>query len=70
MRFLDVNLHYAGMIPQSIEIKRAVAQRMPVTISKPKSLASAAFRQVSDTLVMTPTPKTDTLKFFNNVGEK
>jgi hypothetical protein len=43
---------------------------MPVTISKPKSMASAAFRQVSDALVMTPTPKTDTLKFFNNVGGK
>jgi flagellar biosynthesis protein FlhG len=70
MRFLDVNLHYAGMIPQSIEIKHAVAQRMPVTISKPKSMASAAFHEVSKTLIMTPTSKTDTLKFFDSVGVK
>ena len=70
MLFLVVNLHYAGMIPQSIEIKHAVAQRMPVTISKPKSMASAAFHEVSKTLIMTPAPKTDTLKFFDNVGGK
>jgi hypothetical protein len=43
---------------------------MPVTISKPKSMAANAFREVSTTLVMTPTPKTDTLKFFDNVGGK
>ena len=70
MRFLDVNLHYAGMIPQSTEIKQAVAQRIPVIINRPKSKASAAFSEVSKTLVKTPTPKTDTLKFFNNVGGK
>jgi MinD-like ATPase involved in chromosome partitioning or flagellar assembly len=47
-----------------------VAQRIPVTINKPKSEASAAFSEVSNALVKTPTPKTDTLKFFDNVGGK
>ena len=70
MRFLDINLHYAGMIPQSKDIKHAVAQRTPVTISKPESMASTAFRDVSRNLMTVPIPKTNILKFFDHVGEK
>jgi flagellar biosynthesis protein FlhG len=70
MRFLDINLHYAGMIPQSKDIKHAVAQRTPVTISRPDSMASTAFRDVSRNLVTVTIPKTNTLKFFDHMGEE
>lgn len=70
MRFLDVNLHYAGMIPHSKDIKRAVAQRKPVTIDKPNALVSSSFREVAKTLIKVPIVKTNNLKFFDNVGGK
>ncbi len=70
MRFLDVNLHYSGMIPYSKNIKHAVATRTPVAIGQPNSAASTAFREVSKLLIKTPIPKTDKLKFFDNVGGK
>jgi flagellar biosynthesis protein FlhG len=70
MRFLDVNLHYGGMIPHSMDIKYAVAQRKPVTIDKPNALVSASFREVAKTLLKVPVVKTDSLKFFGNIGEK
>jgi flagellar biosynthesis protein FlhG len=70
MRFLDVNLHYAGMIPHSRDIKYAIAQRKPVTIDKPNASVSASFREVTKTLLKLPIMKTDRLKFFDNVGGK
>ena len=54
MRFLDVNLHYAGMIPHSKEIKHAVARRKPVTIEKPNTLVSASFTEVAKRLLKVP----------------
>tara|TARA_B100001564_G_C20527159_1_gene617927 strand:- start:2 stop:790 length:789 start_codon:yes stop_codon:yes gene_type:complete len=68
MRFLDINLHYAGMIPHSRDIKHSVAQRRPVTIEKPDAFASASFRDFAKTLLRVPIVKTDSIKFFDNVG--
>ncbi len=70
MRFLDVNLHYAGMIPQSRDIKHAVAQRKPITIGRPDALVSTSFRDVAKNLLKVPLTKTDSLKFFDNAGGK
>ena len=70
MRFLDVNLHYAGMIPHSKEIKHAVARRRPVTIDKPNTLVSASFGEVAKRLLKVPTAKIEGLKFFDNAGVK
>jgi len=70
MRFLDVNLHYAGMIPHSKEIKHAVARRRPVTIDKPNALVSASFNEVADRLLKVPKAKIEGLKFFDNAGGK
>ena len=70
MRFLDVNLHYAGMIPHSKEIKHAVARRKPVTIEKPNTLVSASFNEVAKRLLKAPTAKIEGLKFFDNAGVK
>ena len=70
MRFLDVNLHYAGMIPHSKEIKHAVARRRPVTIDKPNALVSASFGEVADGLLRVPIAKIEGLKFFDNAGGK
>ncbi len=70
MRFLDVNLHYAGMIPHSKEIKHAVARRKPVTIEQPNTLVSASFTEVAKRLLKAPTAKIEGLKFFDNAGVK
>ena len=64
MRFLDVNLHYAGMIPHSKEIKHAVARRRPITIDKPNTLVSASFGEVAKRLLKVPIAKIEGLKFF------
>jgi MinD-like ATPase involved in chromosome partitioning or flagellar assembly len=58
------------MIPQSKDIKHAVAQRTPVMISRPDSMASTAFRDVSRNLMTVTIPKTNTLKFFDHMGEE
>ncbi len=70
MRFLDVNLHYVGMIPHSKEIKHAVARRRPVTIDKPNTLVSASFGEVAKRLLKVPTAEIEGLKFFDNAGGK
>ena len=70
MRFLDVNLHYAGMIPHSKEIKHAVARRKPITIEKPNAVISASFAEVAKRLLSVPIAKIEGLKFFDNVGGK
>ena len=70
MRFLDVNLHYAGMIPHSKEIKHAVARRKPVTIEQPNTLVSASFTEVAKRLLKVPKAKIEGLKFFDNAGVK
>ena len=70
MRFLDVNLHYAGMIPHSKEIKHAVARRKPVTIEQPNTLVSASFTEVAKRLLKAPTAKIEGLKFFDKAGVK
>ena len=70
MRFLDVNLHYAGMIPHSKEIKQAVARRKPVTIDKPNTVVSASFGEVAKKLLKVPIAKIEGLKFFDNAGGK
>ena len=70
MRFLDVNLHYAGMIPHSKEIKHAVARRRPITIDKPNTLVSASFGEVAKRLLKVPIAKIEGLKFFDNAGGK
>ena len=70
MRFLDVNLHYAGMIPHAKEIKHAVARRKPVTIYKPNSLVSESFGEFAKRLVKVPIAKIEGLKFFDDEGGK
>ena len=70
MRFLDVNLHYSGMIPHSKEIKHAVARRKPVTVDKPNALVSASFNEVAQRLIKVPIANIEGLKFFDNTGGK
>ena len=68
IRFLDINLHYAGMIPHSKDIKRAVNQRKPVTLAQPNSTASACFREMAKGLMNAPIHSSNSLKFFDNGG--
>ncbi len=70
IRFLDVNLHYAGMIPHSKDIKRAVTQRKPVTLGQPNSTTSTFFKEMAKTLMNAPIQSTNALKFFDNGGRK
>ena len=70
MRFLDVNLHYAGMIPHSKEIRQAIANRRPVTVDKPKASVSVSFNKVAERLLKLPVTVNEGLKFFDKAGGK
>ena len=70
MRFLDVNLHYAGMIPHSKEIKHAVAQRSPLRLRSQTHWYQRPLREVAKDLLKVPIAKIEGLKFFDNAGGK
>ena len=70
VRFLDVNLHYVGMIPHSRDVKNAITQRKPVMVERPNAPVSTSFRDFTKTLLKVPIVKTDNIKFFDNIGGK
>ena len=42
-RFLDVNLHYAGMIPLSNAIRRSIVKRAPIATGQPQARKQRRF---------------------------
>ena len=53
MRFLDIKLHYVGMVPQSPVIRRSIVQRKPISISQPKSALAKAYETLALNMLKT-----------------
>lgn len=56
MRFLDVDLSYAGHVPLSEPLRRSVAERTPLlaNVSDVNMAEARAFRHIAQTLLRTP----------------
>lgn len=65
MRFLDIKLHYVGMVPQSTAIRQSIVQRKPISISQPKSLLAKRYETLALTIMKTPHSSHDGVKFFS-----
>ena len=65
MRFLDVKLHYVGMVPQSTTIRRSIVQRKPISISQPKSPLAKAYETLALKMMKTSHSRHEGVKFFN-----
>ena len=67
MRFLDVKLHYAGMIPQSTAIRQSIIQRKPISVSQPKSTLAGNYETLAQKLMKTKKSTHDAVKFFDGI---
>ena len=65
MRFLDIKLHYVGMVPQSSVIRRSIVQRKPISISQPTSPLAKAYETLALKVIKTSHSRHDGVKFFN-----
>ena len=65
MRFLDIKLHYVGMVPQSPVIRRSIVQRKPISISQPKSPLAKTYETLALKMMKTSHSRHDGVKFFN-----
>ena len=65
MRFLDIKLHYVGMVPQSPVIRRSIVQRKPISISQPKSPLAKAYETLALRMMKTSHSRHEGVKFFN-----
>lgn len=65
MRFLDIKLHYVGMIKHSAKIRQSIVQRTPISVSQPKSPLGKAYETLALTMMKTPHSSDDGVKFFN-----
>jgi flagellar biosynthesis protein FlhG len=65
MRFLDIKLHYVGMVPQSSAIRRSIVQRKPICVSQPKSLVAKSYEALAMKVIKTTLSQHDGVKFFN-----
>jgi flagellar biosynthesis protein FlhG len=68
MRFLDVKLHYAGMIPQSTAIRQSIIQRKPISVSQPKSSLAENYESLARRLMKTQKSTHDAVKFFDGAS--
>jgi len=68
MRFLDVKLHYAGMIPQSTAIRQSIIKRKPISVSQPKSSLAENYESLARRLMKTQKSTHDAVKFFDGVS--
>lgn len=68
MRFLDVKLHYAGMIPQSKAIRQSIIKRKPISVSQPKSSLAENYESLARRLMKTQKSTHDAVKFFDGTS--
>ena len=68
MRFLDVKLHYAGMIPQSTAIRQSIIQRKPISLSQPKSTLAENYTYLARQLINTQKSTHDAVKIFDRTN--
>ena len=69
-RFLDVNLHYAGMIPLSNAIRKSIVKRAPITNSQPSSPEARAFLALAKEMMNAPINTHDGIRFFHRDVEE
>lgn len=50
-RFLEINLSYLGYVPYDSHISKAIMKQVPVTVEFADSIASKAYRRVSQRLI-------------------
>jgi len=67
MRFLDIKLHYVGMIPQSTAIRQSIIQRKPISVSQPKSTLAGNYETLAQKLIKTKKSTHDAVKFFDGM---
>ncbi len=68
MRFLDVKLHYVGMIPQSTAIRQSIIQRKPISVSQPKSSLAENYESLARHLMKTQKSTHDAVKIFDGIS--
>jgi len=68
MRFLDVKLHYAGMIPQSTAIRQSIIKRKPISVSQPKSSLAENYESLARRLMKTQKSTHDAVKFVEGTS--
>ena len=68
-QFLDVNLHYAGMIPVSSAIRRSIVKRSPITVSQPSSKEAKAFTGIAEEIMDAPVNQHDGIRFCHSDAE-
>ena len=65
-RFLDVNLHYAGMIPLSNAVRQSIVKRKPIVSAQPSSPEAKAFEAAAMKMIKTPQNEQTGIRFFGN----
>ena len=68
IRFLDVKLHYAGMIPHSTVIRQSIVKRKPISVSQPKSSLAENYETIARHLMKAPKSVHDAVKFFDGTS--
>ena len=63
-RFLDINLHYAGMIPLSNAVRRSIVKRSPIVSAQPQSTEARAFLSAMREIIKTPHNEQTGIRFF------
>ena len=73
-RYLKIPISYLGMIPQDVQLSRAVMQQMPVSIQNPESKSAQAYEMMAAKLMNKELNKTLTKRgmaaFFSHIISK
>ncbi len=73
-RYLKIPITYLGMIPQDVQLSRAVMQQMPVSIQNPESKSAQAYEMMAAKLMNKELNKTLTKRgmaaFFSHIISK
>ena len=65
-RFLDVSLTYAGHLPLSERMRRAVVARRPISMDQPNLPENQAFMQISKSVLSAPVNEHGGIRFFTS----
>ena len=67
-RFLDVSLTYAGHLPLSERMRRAVVARRPISMDQADLPENQAFMQISKSVLSAPANDHGGIRFFSSGG--
>ena len=66
MRFLNVNLNYAGYLPQSRTLRNSIITRKPMVLNNSRSREALLIKSMSKELLRSQNNSPSGIKFFNN----